>query len=205
MLVIFDLDGTLVEDHLIDVECEACDGEGVSEPGAGMSDPCPVCKGRRTRLVPRTDIAYTDPRPIDGVPELLKDLRERYGPEFAIATNQGGVALGFQQVEEVKVRIAVALERLEFFAGAPFSVHYCLDHPDGKGEYADPGEGRLWRRKPEPGMLFEACREHGDLSAVYLGDRESDHQAAIRAGLPFVFAQHWHRDGNGLLPVGAVR
>jgi DnaJ-class molecular chaperone len=26
--------------------CPRCDGEGVAEPGAGMSDPCPRCDGR---------------------------------------------------------------------------------------------------------------------------------------------------------------
>lgn len=28
------------------VPCPVCDGEGVSEPGAGMSDPCPICEGK---------------------------------------------------------------------------------------------------------------------------------------------------------------
>lgn len=34
-----------------EVPCEACDGAGVAEPGAGLSDPCPTCEGRCTTSV----------------------------------------------------------------------------------------------------------------------------------------------------------
>jgi beta-phosphoglucomutase-like phosphatase (HAD superfamily) len=45
-------------------------------------------------------------------------------------------------------------------------------------------------RKPKPGMLLEACRtfEVGPDEAVFVGDHETDAQAAAAAGMRFVYA-----------------
>lgn len=36
------------------VPCEACDGGGTGEPGAGMADPCDVCGGTGEKPPDRT-------------------------------------------------------------------------------------------------------------------------------------------------------
>lgn len=68
------------------------------------------------------------------------------------------------------------------------AVHFCPHHPET--HHADPESRRELRvacecRKPAPGMLLAAAREHGiDLAAsVLVGDRSVDILAARRAGI----------------------
>lgn len=209
-LTIFDLDGTLVEDHLTDTPCDICGGSGevYSPPNRLMHPPRPAehlkclkCRGTGKLLVPRTDRAYTDPIIVVGVEERLRELAELDGMTFAIATNQGGVALGFQTTTEVDLRIARSLSEVSFFFGRPFSVHYSYDHPEGRGSWADPSPARLRRRKPEPGMLFEAYDQSPALrrNVRFVGDRESDKTAAIRGQFGFADAADWLNRGNAAL------
>lgn len=206
-LAIFDLDGTLVEDHLVDKPCDRCERRGVEHIGSGskfQTLPCRRCGGKTTILTPRRDIPFTEPRVIPGVIDRLGELREA-GASFAIATNQGGVAMGFQTVEEVKQRIASAVRQLHFFYSAPFSVHYCLDHPSALvDKFKDPSPAQLFRRKPQPGMLLEAIRNHEirvgvlalDKAVSYTGDRSSDEQAALAAGIAYCDIHDWLARGN---------
>jgi D-glycero-D-manno-heptose 1,7-bisphosphate phosphatase len=65
-------------------------------------------------------------------------------------------------------------------------VYFCPYHPEhGVGEYRREHDDR----KPGPGMLLRAAREHGlDLAqSVMVGDRCSDVAAANAAGLRNVF------------------
>lgn len=207
-LVVFDLDGTLVEDHLIDEDerCPNCGSQnivaqtmnderppwGCLHCGAEFEEPLP------RRMKPRTDRHYTDPVPLPGVGDRVRDLLA-YGANFAVATNQGGVALGYQTHGEVKLRIAHALQFVDFFYGRPFTVHYSLDHPSATVEgYLDPSPEKLRRRKPEPGMLEEAIAAAGTGpgETVFIGDRESDRECAKAAGTLFCDAQEWLAQGN---------
>ncbi len=174
-LIAFDLDGTLVEDHLVE--------EG-------------------SRLRPRTDRHYTDPVILDGALERVQEARA-VAENFALCTNQGGVALGFQTPEEVKTRIARSLALHQFFYSAPITVHYCLDHPNGKGKFANPSYAQLARRKPAPGMIREAMDAAGvgPAETVYIGDRETDRTAAERASCHFLDVETWLTSGlNSLHP-----
>lgn len=193
-LYIFDLDGTLVEDHLIDGVCPSCDGTGLVAKHQGR-DPelCPRCKGKRSVLMPRTDRHYTDPELLRGVSERLDELAPTSSSSFAIATNQGGVALGYQTSAEVWRRISRSLELVDFFSRAPFSIHVATAYP-GQGH---PTPAELYRRKPEPGMLIEAMLAHRAeaVETVFVGDRETDLTAAENAGVRFVHARRWLQIG----------
>lgn len=108
---------------------------------------------------------------------------------FALATNQGGVAFGFVTVASVEDKLARVVNALDFFYGCAFSVHVCYNHPDATVEqyrYNDP------RRKPGPGMLDEAMQAHRILNrhgAVYVGDLDTDKQAAMAAGIAYMYAE----------------
>ena len=200
-LIAFDLDGTLVEDHLVDRPCDRCEGLGTENLG-GKNNPriveCRRCHGKLTILVPRRDTPYTEPILMEGVRERLDALRVVNPRRFAICTNQGGVALGFQTIAEVRRRIARSLELVDFFDGAPVTIHCCIDHPAStlKG-FENPSRGKLHRRKPNPGMLIEAMVAAPAMAAetVFIGDRQTDRETAERAEVRFVDAADWLANG----------
>lgn len=120
--------------------------------------------------------------------EILQTLAaERYA-EFALITNQAGVAFGYQTVKQVEAKIGRICAEFGFFWTRPFSVHIAYEHPSATiPEYQSNSD----RRKPGPGMLIEACNSHGyarGVGLVYVGDMESDKLAAERANVTYVDA-----------------
>jgi D-glycero-D-manno-heptose 1,7-bisphosphate phosphatase len=99
-----------------------------------------------------------------------------------VVTNQAGIARGYYT--EAAFRQLTDWMLATFAAsGAPVTaVYHCPYHPDGIGPYrvADHPD-----RKPNPGMLLRAAREHDlDLgSSLLAGDQETDVEAGIRAGV----------------------
>jgi D-glycero-D-manno-heptose 1,7-bisphosphate phosphatase len=90
------------------------------------------------------------------------------GYRVFIVTNQSGVARGYftqSVLDEVHERLRASLAR----GGARIEAIYACPHYDGKGEPCA-------CRKPRPGMLHEAAREHGvDLAASWVvGDMITD-------------------------------
>ena len=51
-------------------------------------------------------------------------------------------------------------------------------------------------RKPKPGMLLEAAYLYKADTLLYVGDRPEDEQAAVNAGIDFVWADAWRRGLN---------
>ena len=109
------------------------------------------------------------------LPEFVEALRlvTARGYEAVIVTNQRGVGRGVMRAEEL-VRIhdhLLAALRLEGLGVRDIYVCTAVDD-------ADP------RRKPNPGMLLEAARDHQlDLSRSWMiGDSEKDIEAGLRAG-----------------------
>lgn len=103
------------------------------------------------------------------------------GFSLFIVTNQSGVAKGlFTEcaLEPVRHRLA---ERLAQYGVKLDGFYYCPHSPDGTiGRYAIP----CTCRKPMPGMLLQAAREHGiDLARSWMiGDILHDVEAGRRAG-----------------------
>ena len=100
-----------------------------------------------------------------------------------IVTNQSGVARGLFDLERMEAfnvllvaRLAAEGARIDAVYACPFhaeAVDVRFRHPD----HPD--------RKPNPGMILRAASDHGvDLSrSLLIGDRDSDLEAARRAGV----------------------
>jgi D-glycero-D-manno-heptose 1,7-bisphosphate phosphatase len=117
-----------------------------------------------------------------GAKRAIRRLNES-GIRVIVATNQSGVARGYfdeaavARVHEVmRADLAAIGGRLDEIYVCPF--HPCASvpafaHPDHPG------------RKPNPGMILEAMADHGLApdEVVVVGDKESDMEAARRAGV----------------------
>ena len=125
----------------------------------------------------REDFVFV-PGALEGACEL-----HRRGFMLIVITNQSGIGRGLYT--EAQFHELTDWMRGEFAsAGAPLEgVYYCPHHPTlANGPYR-----RLCEcRKPAPGMLLEAAREHRiELGqSVLFGDRETDLEAARAAGVP---------------------
>jgi D-glycero-D-manno-heptose 1,7-bisphosphate phosphatase len=103
------------------------------------------------------------------------------GFKAIVITNQSGVARELCTEEEVRV-IHDALQAELQRAGAYLDgIYYCPHHPEiGRSPY----RVACYCRKPRPGLLQTAAREHGiDLTRSYVvGDKWSDLELAHNAG-----------------------
>lgn len=118
---------------------------------------------------------------VPGAVDAMRRLREA-GYVLIVVTNQSGLARGMYteaQFQELTRRMREALAA----AGAEVeAVYHCPHHPKGQvPELAVDCDCR----KPEPGMILQAVREHGlSLEQSFMvGDKPSDIEAARAAGL----------------------
>lgn len=140
-----------------------------------------------------TDITISDYMKVELMPGVRKQIQRLIMADpqasYALVTNQGGVAFGFQTIEHVGMKMSKVLYELEFFHGRAFSVHVCYTHP--KAELAAFRVENDPRRKPGCAMLDEAMVAHRIRDrhfALYVGDLASDQQAALAAGVAFMHA-----------------
>src|ERR1700757_1001971 len=103
-----------------------------------------------------------DVRLFQGVREALLRLKSK-GFKLIIITNQSGIGRGLMTVQQYRAVEAEVLRQLPSLIGA---TYFC---PDVPGQ-------RFTCRKPAPGMVLQAKREHGiDLSrSFFIGDKEID-------------------------------
>ena len=110
-------------------------------------------------------------RVFPGVPEALRKLKEA-GLRTFIVTNQSGLGRGL--ITEAQYR-AVQEELLrQIGAGLIDATYLCADPPSMPST----------RRKPEPGMVWEAAAAYDiDLARSYfIGDKSADIECGRRAG-----------------------
>jgi D-glycero-D-manno-heptose 1,7-bisphosphate phosphatase len=123
--------------------------------------------------IPHPPASVAELELLPGVEEACRGLHEA-GLLLIVVTNQPDVARGTKTIDEVE-----ALNR-ELAARLPLDeIRVCPhDDPDECG-----------CRKPAPGMLLDAAREHGiELAkSVMVGDRWRDIEAGKRAGCKTVF------------------
>lgn len=130
------------------------------------------------------DVPYNaDPRRMRFAPGAEHAL-ERFGALDApliVVSNQPGVALGLfdaQRLDDVRARLAGMFAQ----CGASLAALYCCPHhPQG---IVDGHALACECRKPRPGLLRRAAREHGiDLQRSWMiGDILDDVEAGRRAG-----------------------
>jgi len=131
-----------------------------------------------------TDVPYNvDPllmRLAPGACEALRILAELDLPLYIIS-NQSGVALGKYSIDALE-NVEKRLHGLVRDCGAMLSgIYWCTHHPEGS---VAPHNRPCECRKPAPGMLLRAAREHGIAleQSWFAGDILDDVEAGNRAG-----------------------
>jgi D-glycero-D-manno-heptose 1,7-bisphosphate phosphatase len=135
-----------------------------------------------------------DPGEIQLLPEVALTLHQHaaMGWRIVIITNQAGVAFGYLTEHQAWTTHQALLDALPVSADA---TYLCPHHPEGTiPEYAFPCPNR----KPAPGAILDALhrfRARPD-HCLFVGDQESDRQAAASAGVPFLWAQEFFGWGS---------
>ncbi|WP_459194677.1 HAD family hydrolase [Halosimplex sp. J119] len=189
--VVFDNDGVLVGRTQFDVLREAT-AETFAQFGVSEPDP-----------------AHVEDMTIGATPEQVNTISDEYGfePERFWRTRDSTVS-GAQQDEARAGRKTPypdveTLADLDVSAGIVSSnqqetVDFLLDHFE-LGNHFDTAYGRedtiesLDLRKPNPHYLERALEDLDADSALYVGDNESDVQAAHNAGIDSAFIRRPHR------------
>jgi histidinol-phosphate phosphatase family protein len=117
----------------------------------------------------------SDPKQVhvfEGAPEALRRLR-RKGYKLIIITNQSGIGRGFFTLEQYRAVETEVLRQLG--PGLIDATYFCPDTPEQPSKC----------RKPAPGMILEAARDHHvDLArSFFVGDKEIDAECGRNAGV----------------------
>ena len=105
-------------------------------------------------------------------------IANKCGYETAIITNQKGVSTGATPLAELQAMHNLIRQEIKSRGLRMLDIIYCAGTED-----TDP------RRKPNPGMLYEAAEKHDlDLSRSWMiGDNQSDILTGQRAGCRTIF------------------
>jgi D-glycero-D-manno-heptose 1,7-bisphosphate phosphatase len=128
------------------------------------------------------DVSYcSDPKQVrifPGIPEALRRLKSN-GFKLIIITNQSGIGRGFFKIEQYRAVEAEILRQLG--DGLIDASYFCPDVPGQHSSF----------RKPAPGMILQAAREHGiDLTrSFFVGDKEIDAECGRNAGVRTIRVQ----------------
>lgn len=126
---------------------------------------------------------------IPGAARAMKALKKK-GFMLVMASNQPGIAKG-NMGRKAFAAIDRKLDSLLAKEGAAFDAKYCCPHhPNAKLKAY---RKKCACRKPKPGMLLSAAKEHGiDIKRSYMvGDGINDMKAARAAGCKAVFIGHF--------------
>ena len=197
-LALFDLDGTLIEAFLEEVECPTCHGDRYvlqCQAGRQCFDeeemPCTTCRATGKKLTHIRDYEQ-----VTWLPNRLAVLSRlaREGVKLGIVTNQTGVAFGYQTADQVARKLGVVRASLMYNTGVdldPKLTQVAMHSERGEPPWNDPEECKL--RKPQPFMLYRAMAEAGvgPESTFFVGDLPVDQQAAENAHVAFFWAHEF--------------
>ena len=145
------------------------------------------------------DVDYCgDPGKVDVYPEAAEALRrlKEKGYKLVIITNQSGIGRGLFSEDDYR---AVETEfRRQLGGGLIDASYHCPDLPTSTSI----------RRKPGPGMVFEAQRDHRlDLKrSFFVGDKASDIGCGQNAGVRTILVQTgWGAGENDCRPDWVAR
>jgi D-glycero-D-manno-heptose 1,7-bisphosphate phosphatase len=157
-----------------------------------METPTPaVFVDRDGTIIEDTDYC-SDPKQVQifpGVAEALRRLKSN-GFKLIIITNQSGIGRGLLTTDQYRAVEAEVLRQLG--DGLIDSTYFCPDLP---GQHSS-------CRKPAPGMILQATREHRiDLSrSFFIGDKEIDAECGRNAGVRTIRVQTGpQRDATGTI------
>ena len=186
------LEGQMFDGYFLDIGLPETLAQAKAETAARRVKPAVVFDRDGVLNV---DSGYTH-KPEDlvwqpGAREAIRLLNDR-GYYVIVATNQAGVARGFYDEAAIPVFHARMQDELAEIGAHIDAFYHCPYHHEGKVErytVADHPD-----RKPNPGMILRAFSEWPvDTSRSFLiGDRDSDIEAAQRAGIP----GHYYRGGD---------
>jgi len=143
-----------------------------------------------------------DPDQIRLMPGAIAGLKALHaaGYQLIVITNQSGVAHG-RFPEEALIPVQERIRDLLAQANLPLAgFYYCPHHPDATiRRYAT----RCFCRKPSPGLLFQAAREHGLnlASSWFIGDILNDVEAGRRADVRTVLIDNGNETEWNLSPL----
>lgn len=121
---------------------------------------------------------------IDEGVEKLRYYSQRPEYKVVVVTNQAGIAKGLYTENDMHIVHRALDEALEQLDCRIDAYYFCPHHPD----FTDPCNCR----KPNAGMIYQALRDF-DASAsdcIMFGDKQTDKQAAIMAGVRFEWIKH---------------
>lgn len=118
---------------------------------------------------------------IEGIVDVLKHFQGK-GYLITIITNQAGIGRGYYTEQDFQILNDWMLNLFLEKGVKITKVYFCPHHPEhGIGMYKQ----NSFFRKPNPGMILQAQRElQIDMEqSILVGDKESDIQAGISAGI----------------------
>jgi phosphoglycolate phosphatase len=186
-LVLFDLDGTLVDSavDLLNAVNVLAEREGHAPTTLGKLRPV-VSKGARAMLA-ITFPDYDEPR--------REALRQPFLDIYEAAVSQHSTP--FEGVEDVLAQVEAGGARWGIVSNKPHYLCVGVVAAMGWSERCAVllGGDSLPQRKPDPEPLWHACAECGvdAAQAVYVGDDERDIVAARKAGMKSVAALWGYR------------
>lgn len=115
------------------------------------------------------------------IPESIRIFND-LDIKVIVITNQAGVARGYFSEDLVRIIHKNLLAEVARHGAKIDAIYYCPHHPT---EGTEPYRVQCECRKPKPGMVLQAEKEHNiDLSNSYMiGDRFRDIQFARQLGL----------------------
>jgi len=119
---------------------------------------------------------------VTGTLDAAHELKSM-GLALVVVTNQSGIARGYYGPEQFHALTDWMKETFAAHGAALDGVYFCPHHPtEGEAQY----RRACNCRKPAPGLLLDAAHDLDiDLHrSVLFGDKASDLQAALAAGIP---------------------
>ena len=126
-----------------------------------------------------------DPADLDWIPGAREAVSRltRAGIKVLVVTNQSGVARRLFTIDQMHGFNDLVVRRLGAKGARIGAVYACPFHSDGSDpDWVHPDHPD---RKPNPGMILRAIEDHNidPARSFLIGDRQSDLEAAQRAGI----------------------
>lgn len=149
-----------------------------------MSTLAPALFLDRDGVVNREVGYLSTPEQVEFLPGIFELCRaaQATGHKLIVITNQAGIARQFYSEADFHALMRWMTEQFARQRIRLDGYYFCPHHPQhGIGQYRIDCPDR----KPQPGMLLQAARDHGiDLRrSLLVGDRCSDIQAGVAAGV----------------------